>query len=141
MLRVDIIRPNGDIYIVGDVPLEVLGKCHQVLNEDAEIFVSNTNIEGLFKYGIKQLVADYYHEVGYTWNSRASVMNKLFGCAMIDVYYKVEGTLSYQICAIDLVHLEPLLEGTGYVIDWVPYESDAVDISYRIIKENNHESY
>ena len=138
MLKIDCIRPNGDIYVVGDVDIEPQGIAHKCMLQDEEslVFVEYTNIEGIFKYGVKQLYNSRDHGYGYIWHSRASVMNKYFGCAMIDIYYRKEGTLPYYTCAIDLAHLEPLLEDTEYCIDWVPCESSEVDITYRIIKEN-----
>ena len=137
MLKIEAIRPNGNIYIIGQTDLKSEGILHQTpSNNDASlVFIERTNVPGIFKYGVKQLFDDGEHGPGYIWHSRASVMNQYFGCALIDIYYKKEGSLSYQTCSIDLAHLEPLLEGTEYIIDWMPYEVTDTDVKYRVIKE------
>ena len=137
MLKLEAIRPNGNIYIIGQADLKSEGILHQTpSNNDASlVFIERTNVPGIFKYGVKQLFDDGEHGPGYIWHSRASVMNQYFGCALIDIYYKKEGSLFYQTCSIDLAHLEPLLEGTRYIIDWMPCEVTDTDVKYRVIKE------
>lgn len=143
MLKIEAIRPNGNIYITGQTDLKSEGIVHEVMSdtESSLVFIERTNIEGIFKYGIKQLFDDGEHGHGYIWHSRASVMNQYFGCALIDIYYRKEGNLPYQTCSIDLAHLEPLLEGTGYIIDWAPCEITDIDVKYRVIKEKDNDAY
>ena len=54
MLKIEAIRPNGDIYITGQTDLKSEGIVHKTLSDDESytIFIERTNIEGIFKYGI-----------------------------------------------------------------------------------------
>jgi hypothetical protein len=136
MLKVDSVS-HGDIYIVGDVELT---NGDVVLSKDVEtetLFVRKTNIEGIFTYGARNNVEDrvWGKPAGYIWSSRASVMNKAFDVALIDVYYKEEGSYSYRCAAIDLAHLEPLLADTEYEINWEP-KFEKEDVIYKLKKKS-----
>lgn len=127
-MRIDGIR-HSDIYIIGEKKLE---SKHHILEHDTGrglIFVTNTNVEGIFRYGFH----DYTEN--YTWSSRAGVMNKTFDIALVEVFYKEEGAYSYTTCAMDVAHLEQLLEETDYEINWTPQE-DNTDVVYKLKKRN-----
>lgn len=133
MLKIKEISKNGTIYIIGDVDLRSEGEVLSAIDSEGRLFVNKTNVEGIFTYGIQNTKPDYFgHGVGYTWSSRASVMNKAFDVALIDVLYDTSG-YCFRTCAIDLAHLEPLLEDTEWKIDWEPIV-DHSDITYRIVK-------
>ena len=132
-IKIDALR-NNDIYLVGDEKLETGEVVMSQSDGEHEAFIRCTNIEGIFKYGIKQIHDDGLgHQAGYTWASRAGVMNKKFDIAIIECLYKQQGRISYEDCAIDLAHLEGLLEGTPYYIDWEPCENSDTDVRYRIM--------
>lgn len=136
MLKINSIN-RDNIYIEGDVELKL---DEVVLSKDIAtetLFVRKTNIEGMFDYGCRNNVEDkvWNKPAGYVWSSRASVMNKAFDIALIDVYYKKEGSYSYRRAAIDLAHLEALLVDTEYEIDWGPTVEDE-DIIYKLKKKS-----
>lgn len=137
MLKLEAVR-DSRIYLVGDTKLETLDKVMFKIYEDSELFVRKTNIDGIFKYGSIQL-SDYCmgHKKGYIWSSRVSVMNKAFDIKLAEACYKKEGIPSYVTCAIDLDHLEPLLKGSEYEIDWEPHPYGDVDIHYNLKKVHN----
>lgn len=137
MLKIDGIQDGicQAVYIIGDTELisgdDVLSK----VSGDNRLFVKKTNIEGIFTYGCEQLVEEYYgHSMGYIWASRASVMNGAFDIALIKCNYKVEGSPSYRSCAIDVAHLEELLEETEYTINHNPKIED-IDTDYLLVKK------
>ena len=133
MLRIKEISKSGTIYLIDDVELRTEGEVLSTIDSEGRLFVNKTNVEGIFTYGLQNTKPDYFgHGVGYTWSSRASVMNKAFDIALIDVLYDKSG-YSFRPCAIDLAHLEPLLEDTEWKIDWEPIV-DPSDITYRIVK-------
>lgn len=136
MLKINSIS-RDNIYIDGDVELKV-GEV--VLSKDIStetLFVRKTNIEGIFTYGCRNNVEDRVWDkpAGYVWASRASVMNKAFDIALMDVYYKKEGSYTYMCASIDLAHLEALLVDTEYEIDWEPCIKDE-DVIYKLKKKS-----
>ncbi len=138
MLRVNFIKDNC-IYLTGDKHLRSNTKCLSKTQGDCTLFIKNTNVEGLFFYGAEQNVdCRGGHEKGYIWTSRASVMNKAFDIALIEAAYKEEDnpTICWTSCAIDLAHLEGLLQDTEYSIDWTPYVEGEADISYYVKKKS-----
>ena len=137
-MRIDAIR-QGTVYIIGDEKLKCNARCLTHEDNEGILFVTNTNIEGIFRYGYEQTKEDrvWGHAPGYIWASRASCMNAVFDVALIECCYKEEGSPSYTTCAIDLAHLEPLLEGTEYEIDWTPHpSSDGTDVHYKLKKKD-----
>ena len=134
-MYIDAIRQDA-VYIIGEEDLRCKDMC--LTKEDGEgiLFVTSTNVEGIFTYGYKLKKEDYFgHGPGYVWSSRASVMNANFDIALYHAYYKKAGSVSYTCCSIDLAHLEPLLEGTQYEIDWTPHVSEkGTDIDYKLVK-------
>lgn len=135
-MRLDFMGYNNTPYIIGEEDLKTEEIFLEKEVEDGTYFVRKTNIDGIFTYGFKQSKEDYSgNPAGYVWSSRAGVMNKEFDVALVKVVYKKEGSPSYTSCAIDLVHLEPLLEGTDYIIDLTPHENDT-DVVYRIVKRS-----
>ena len=131
-MKLDFIGYHNALYISGEEELKTYDHVLEKEEYDGLYFVSNTNIEGVFRYGFKQSKEDYFgNPVGYIWSSRAGVMNKLFDTALIEVYYKKENGCSYTSCSIDLAHLEPLLAGSGYEIVWEP-AVDETDVCYAI---------
>lgn len=135
-MRFDFMGYNNTPYIVGEEALKTGEVVLEKEVEDGTYFVRKTNIEGIFKYGFRQSKEDIFgNPAGYVWSSRAGVMNKEFDVALVEVCYKKEGSPSYTSCSMDLAHLEPLLEGTEYMIDWTPHENDT-DVVYRIVKRS-----
>lgn len=133
-MRFDFMGYNSTPYIIGEEDLKTGEVVLEKEVEDGTYFVRKTNIEGIFKYGFRQNKEDYMgNPAGYVWSSRAGVMNKEFDVALVEVCYKKEGSPSYTSCSMDLAHLEPLLEGTDYKIDWASRENDT-DVVYKIIK-------
>lgn len=49
-----------------------------------ELFCENTNVEGIYHYGYKQLIDTYDHVAGYIWSSRAGSINGEFGTQLFD---------------------------------------------------------
>lgn len=131
-MRVEYVNYSG-IYLVGEEDLEVKSRIFEKDTSEGELFINNTNIEGLVTYGLIQKVADAYHDAGYIWSSRPAVMNKNFGLKLIDVVYSKENRSAWRTCAISADYLEELLKGTGWEIDWEPTINDT-DVSYRIKK-------
>lgn len=139
-MRIDGIRQNT-VYIIGDEALKCNERCLTKEDPDGILFITNTNVDGIFCYGYEQKKRDYFgHGPGYVWASRASVMNANFDVALVEACYKKEGSYSYTTCAIDLARLELLLKDTEYEIDWTPHPSqDGTDVYYKLkkIKEVN----
>ena len=139
MLKIDGIRDNNcqAVYIIGDEPLIPEEDVLSTTSGYDRLFVKRTNIEGIFTYGCEQLRDVYLgHYKGYIWASRASVMNKMFDIALFECNYKTKGEVSYRTCAIDLAHLEQLLEDTDYEINWEPIE-DGEDVDYELKKKGS----
>ena len=135
-MRIDFMGRDGMLRIIGDEKVTFLNRVMEKHIEDGTYFIKNSNIEGIFNYGFQQDKEDYFgNPAGYIWSSRAGVMNKLFDVALIEICYKAENEISYRSCAIDLAHLETILEGTNYEIDWTPRE-DKSDVRYRIVKRS-----
>ena len=135
-MRFDFMGYNNTPYIIGEEDLKTEEVVLEKEVEDGAYFVRKTNIEGIFKYGFRQKESDIFgNSAGYVWSSRAGVMNKEFDVALVEVCYKKEGSPSYTSCSMDLAHLEPLLEGTGYEIVWEPVVDDN-DVVYRIVKRS-----
>ena len=135
-MRFDFMGYNNTPYIVGEEDPKTERIVLEKEVNDGTYFVRKTNIEGIFKYGFRQNEEDYMgNSVRYVWSSRAGVMNKEFDIALVEVVYKKENSCCPIFCSIDLVHLEPLLEGTEYMIDWAPHEDDT-DVVYKIIKRS-----
>ena len=132
-MKVDCIR-SGDIYLSGEEELKIGQKVLTKEIKDGELFICKTSIDGIFTYGYMQTEGDqiYGHGPGYIWASRASVMNANFDVALVEAFYRSEGSYSYQSCSIDLAHLEELLEDTEYEIDWTPYIFDNGDVKYKL---------
>lgn len=133
-MRFDFMGYNGTPYFVGEEGLKIGDVVLEKEVKDGTYFVRKTNIEGIFKYGFRQNKEDAFgNPAGYVWLSRAGVMNKEFGVALIEVVYSKNNSHCPTACSMDLAHLEPLLEGTEYMIDWTPHEDDT-DVVYRIVK-------
>lgn len=140
MLRIDGIQDKNcqAIYIIGKEPLVAGEDVHSRVSGDSRLFVKKTNIEGIFTYGAEQQCDSCFGgRKGHIWSSRASVMNHKFGCALVECNYKVEGDVLYTTCAIDLAHLEHLLEETDYTIDWNPHVEN-IDTHYKLIKKSTN---
>lgn len=133
-MRFDFMGYNNTPYIVGDEDLKTEEIVLEKEVEDGTYFVRKTNIDGIFTYGFKQNTADCFgNPAGYVWSSRAGVMNKEFDIALVEIVYSQNNSHCPKACSMDLAHLEPLLEGTEYMIDWTPREDDT-DVVYRIVK-------
>lgn len=139
MLKIESIS-NGVIRLIGDKPL---GRSAQRLIEKncgeavGIMFLCNTDIEGIYTYGIEQLEAECFgHGPGYIWASRASVMNTVFDTALYEADYKCEGDCCYRTCAVDLVRFESMLNEAGYEVDFTPIKSsDGEDTRYKIVEK------
>lgn len=53
MLRVEAIR-NGCVYLIGDEKLVRNKRCPTKEDNEGILFITNTNIEGIFRYGYEQ---------------------------------------------------------------------------------------
>lgn len=97
-------------------------------------FICRANLDGFFLYGIEQTKQDVMgNGPGYIWASRASVMNKVFDVALVDVLYKSDDSRFYGSCAIDVAHLREFLNGTDYMVDENGQATDE-DLCYEIVK-------
>ena len=135
-MRFDFMGYNNTPYFVGEEDLKTGEVVLEKEVKDGTYFVRKTNIEGIFKYGFRQKEADIFgNSAGYVWSSRAGVMNKEFDVALVEVVYSKNNSHCPMSCSMDLAHLEPLLEGTEYMIDWTPREDDT-DVVYRIVKRS-----
>ena len=135
-MRFDFMGYNNTPYIVGEEDLKTGEVVLEKEVKDGTYFVKKTNIDGIFTYGFRQNKEDYMgNPAGYVWSSRAGVMNKEFDVALIEVVYSKNNSHCPMACSMDLAHLEPLLEGTDYKIDWAPRE-DNTDVVYRIVKRS-----
>ena len=135
-MRFDFMGYNNTPYIVGEEDLKTEEIVLEKEVEDGTYFVKKTHIDGIFTYGFRQNKEDYMgNPAGYVWSSRAGVMNKEFDIALVEVVYSKNNSHCPMACSMDLAHLEPLLEGTDYKIDWAPHEDDT-DVVYRIIKRS-----
>lgn len=135
-MRFDFMGYNNRLYLVGEEDLKTGEIVLEKEVEDGTYFVRKTNIDGIFKYGFRQNKEDYFgNPAGYVWSSRASVMNKQFNLALIDVVYKREKSYLPISCSMDVAHLEQLLSGTEYTIDKSPRENDT-DVVYRVVKRS-----
>lgn len=133
MLRIDAIR-NGYVYLIGDEKLVCNKRCLTKEDPEGILFITNTNVEGIFRYGYEQKKEDYMgHGPGYIWHSRASVMNANFDVMFMEAYYKEEGSNTYTTCAIDMVRHEELFNEYGYDVIRVPRKTDS-DVYYDLKK-------
>lgn len=131
MLQFDGVKQGG-IYITGDEEINSYEEIFSTIKDNHRLFVKKTNIDGIYTYGCEQLVDNWEHKKGYIWSSRPSVMNKVFDTKLIYVYYRAKDRVSYRYCAIDIEHLDELLEGTEYEVDTTPIVDES-DIEYRVI--------
>lgn len=128
---------NGCPAFVGTQPLEfnkerAVEKCLD--NNEGIAFIKLANMEGFATYGVEQTREyDYGHGPGYIWASRATVMNKVFDVALVDILYKTENSNTYSCCAVDIVRLQEFLDGTEYEVDVEPRVT-ADDIHYIVRK-------
>ena len=135
-MRFDFMSCNNTPYIVGEENLKTGEVVLEKEVEDGTYFVRKTNIDGIFTYGLKQNKEDYFgNPAGYIWSSRASVMNKQFNLALIEIVYKKENSYCPTSCSMDVAYLKQLLSNTEYTIDKSPRESDT-DVTYRIVKRS-----
>lgn len=130
---------NGVICVEGDENLRTTEVIMTQRDLESEYFIRNTNIEGIYTYGVKSLKPDpvWDKPAGYIWASRASVMNKIFDTCLHECYYRKEGSLTYTCCAIDLVRYEDFLKQNEYKVNfngYNPYSSSDEDIAYKIEK-------
>ena len=98
---------SGDRYYIScDEPIQKKNKIFSTVVDGGtrELFCGYTNIEGVYYYGCKQLVADYDHGAGYVWSSRASCINKQFGTHLTEVI--LNGT---ALWAMDINTLKELV--------------------------------
>lgn len=103
-------------------------------NNEGIAFIKLANLEGFATYGVEQTREyEWGHGPGYIWSSRATVMNRVFDVALVDALYKTENSSTYRCCAIDLVHLMELLEGTEYEVSSEPRATDE-DVHYDVKK-------
>lgn len=125
---------NGNVILYGTekfIAGQVVQTC---VDDDEELFLSNSNFDNVFVYGCKQLKDSWDHKAGYVWSSRASVMNKTFGTQLVDVLYQQEGSYLLRGFAIDASVLNTLLEGTGYHIDLDNPVVEKFDIIYKLVR-------
>lgn len=130
MLKLDSIS-YGVAYISGTHNLQSGERLMSRTGKDGISFIRETNIEGIYTYGLEQTQDNWEHKAGYIWSSRASAINKALGTKLVSIYYKKAGGYSYQPCGISMFTLNQLLEGTDYVVYDEPFES-AQDIEYKV---------
>lgn len=108
-------------------------------NNEGIAFIRLANIDGFATYGLEQTREyEYGHGPGYIWASRATVMNKVFDVALVDVLYKTENSSTYSSCAIDVAHMLELLEGTEYEVITEP-RVNGEDVYYDVKRRVDHE--
>lgn len=133
---------NGSLAFIGTQPLEFNKERaieKRLDNNEGIAFIRLSNIDGFATYGIEQTKEyDFGHGPGYIWASRATVMNKVFDVALVDILYKTENSSTYSCCAIDVAHLLELLEDTEYQVITEPRVSGE-DIYYEVKRRVEHE--
>ncbi len=102
---------------------------HSTSDAKFEYFITSTSEDGLYHYGARQLVASYDNPAGYVWSSRCSVMNKLFGTRLVEVFvnggcYGMDVDLLKELVDRDLEDNFEVVQNTD----------DRGEISYRFIK-------
>jgi hypothetical protein len=138
MLRIEAIR-GGCVYLIGDERLVCNKRCLTKEDPEGILFITNTNVEGIFRYGYEQMKADYFgHGPGYVWHSRASVMNANFDVMLMEAYYKEEGSNTYTTCAIDMVRYEELFNEYGYELVREPRKENKSDVYYDLKKRGDN---
>lgn len=126
---------NGCPAFIGTQPLQFNKERameQRLGNNEGIAFIRPANLDGFATYGIEQTRGhECGHGAGYIWSSRATVMNKVFDVALVDVLYKTENSNLYSSCAIDVAHLVELLEGTEYQVD-TECRVDGEDVYYDV---------
>ena len=127
-----------NVCIEGDEDLKVLERGMEKEVDDGTLFVSITNVDGIYRYGYQVHKADpiWGHAAGYVWASRASVMNYNFGTHLIEAYYRKRGTQTYTSCAIAKFTLESFLDMDKYCIIRDD-DGKNPEISYRVKERIN----
>lgn len=74
-------------------------------NDKEFLFVKDTNVKGLYTYGLEQLEDTYDHKAGYVWSSRDGVINEAFDMALMKVV--IDNSAQYSM---DAYYLKPLVE-------------------------------
>lgn len=70
-------RPLYEIELGDYIETRVIG--------DSELFLQETNIKGVYRYGLKQLKDTADHKAGYIWTSRTGVINHVFSKRMTEI--------------------------------------------------------
>lgn len=84
--------------------------CFTKSDDEEFLFIKETNIKGIYSFGMEQLKDSYDHKAGYIWSSRASVMNKEFGTALTEVVLKYKDGSTDGRFSMDVYYLKPLME-------------------------------
>lgn len=129
---------RGVPCIEGDKQITNSNRIHTREDEDGILFMSSTNVPGIYKYGYETKKDDriWGHIAGYIWSSRASVINYNFKVKLLECYYRERGTQTYSCAAIDQETLESLIDADKYII--VKYQrNNDPEISYRVEEKIN----
>lgn len=105
--KISYVNGNPVYFISCDEKILNCGKVHSAIikDNDEEMFCKNTNVTGVYSFGVKQLVDGMYHEAGYIWSSRPGCINGRFNMQLVDAV--INGSSRW---AVDINTLKPLVE-------------------------------
>lgn len=139
MLKIDRIdKINGEpaYWLSCDEEIKSDVKIHSALVEGdkEELFCKSTNVEGIYKYGAKQLTNGVFHDAGYIWSSRTGCINGQFGTMLTEV------VVNGASVAIDINVLKDLTEkftGKTFIIEqYYPfYDKNKEEPNYRLVEQ------
>ena len=130
---------NGDVRyeLKSDEEVKVKEKIYSKIVDEgkSELFCESTNVEGVYKFGCKQLTDRYDHKAGYVWSSRAGCINSHFGTQLYDDTSVNGGWGLY----LDVNILKPLVEeftGKKYKIEmFFPYyDKEKEEPRYKLVE-------
>lgn len=140
MLKIEKIGTlNGEVtyYISCNEAIQSKNKIYTKIvgQNNEELFCFDTNVEGIYSFGCKQLSATMVYEDGHIWSSNAECINGEFGTQLVDAIINGVGYLS-----IDINVLKPLVEqftGKKYKIDkyYYSYDKNKSKPSYRLVED------
>lgn len=127
-------------YISCDEKIVIKEKIHSKLvqRDTHELFCENTNVDGLYHFGCKQLVASYDHGPGYVWSSRAGCINGQFGMKLYDECI-INGVFGWHLDMNTLKSLVEEFTGKEYDIQQhiIPWDRKDDEPTYRLVEKEN----
>jgi hypothetical protein len=112
---------NGEpkYFITSSEKIKENGKIYSAVIGDEELFCNDTNVEGIYSFGCRQLTDGVFHGKGYVWSSRPGCINGEFGTKLIEA--NINGAGYWYI---DIEVLKPLVEAyTGLSYDIQEYHA------------------